>query len=173
MTEINTELWRPVVGFEGLYDVSNTGNIYSHRLKRNLVLSKDKIGYVRIGLQKTDRKSCKFYFVHRLVAEAFVPNPEHKPQINHKDENKTNNHANNLEWCSCVENMNWGTRNQRIGTSNTNNPLTSKRVVCVDTCKIYPSIAEASRQLKIGAANISACCRGRRKVAGGLKWQLI
>lgn len=167
------EIWRPIKDYEGLYDVSNLGNVYSYRLKRNLKLSKDKIGYIRIGLQKTDRKDVKLFYVHRLVAQAFIPNIENKPFINHKDENKQNNNVFNLEWCTIEENMNYGTRNKRIGKSNKNSVYFSKKIRCIDTNTIYPSISEASRQTKIPSSNICKCYKGEREIAGGYKWELI
>lgn len=167
------EIWKPIKNFEGLYDISNKGNIYSHRKKRNLILSLEKNGYVRVGLQKTNRKDVRFFYVHRLVAEAFIPNIENKPFINHKDENKQNNNVSNLEWCTTKENMNYGTRNERIGNKNKNSLYFSKKIRCIDTNTIYPSISEASRQTKIPSSNICKCYKGERKVAGGYKWELI
>ena len=167
------EIWKPIKNFEGIYDVSNLGNVYSYRLKRNLKLSVDKIGYVRICLQKTNRKDAKRYYVHRLVAEAFIQNIKNKQFINHKDENKTNNCIDNLEWCTAKENMNYGTRNKRIGLSNKNSVYFSKKIKCIDTNIVYPSMSEASRQTGICLPNICKCCKGERKVAGGYKWELI
>lgn len=167
------EIWKPIKNYEGIYDVSNFGNVYSYRLKRNLKLSKDKIGYIRIGLQKINRTDVKLFYVHKLVAQAFIPNPLNKPFINHKDENKANNNVNNLEWCTIQENINYGTRNERIGKSNTNSIYFSKKVMCIDTKQIYPSLSEASRQTGIPISNISKCCSGTRRIAGGYKWATI
>ena len=165
--------WEPIHGFGGAYEISNTGQVYSHRKNRVLKLSTDKFGYLRVSLQKHNRKDKKLYFVHRLVAEAFIPNIENKPYVNHKDEQKNNNCAENLEWCSHKENMNYGTRNLRIALSNTNNPITSKKVLCVETSKVFPSINEAQRQLHIYATNITKCCKGKRPHAGGFSWTFI
>lgn len=167
------EKWKPVKGFEGIYEVSNIGNVYSHRLKRKLKLSLDNIGYVRIGLCKTNRYDMKFVYVHRIVADAFIDNPLKKQFINHKDENKNNNCIENLEWCTHKENMNSGTRNKRISMHNKNHKCRSKKVVCVNTGIEYPSIMEAQRKTKIWASNIYKCCINERKSAGGYKWQMI
>ena len=167
------EIWKPVKGFEGLYEVSNIGNVYSHRLKRNLMLSADKLGYIRIGLERTNRKDIKNFYVHRLVANAFIENPHNKPFINHKDENKKNNSVENLEWCTHKENMNYGTRNNRISINNKNHPCRSKKVICLNTGVVYPSIMEAQRKTLVWATNIYKCCINERKSAGGYKWQMI
>lgn len=128
------EVWKDVKDYEGLYQVSNLGNVKSleryahtsntrynkHRLLRERILKpgKNKDGYSVVVL----RKDCKgkSYYIHRLVAEAFLPNPHNLPEINHKDENKENNHVDNLEWCTHIYNGNYGTinirkRNQRLG----------------------------------------------------------
>lgn len=115
------EVWKDVPGYEGLYKVSSYGKVMS--LKKNLfgkyvdcekllTPSEDKDGYLRLSLVK-DKKEKKF-MVHRLVAMAFIDNPENLPQINHKDEIKTNNSVDNLEWCTEEYNCNYGTRNDRI-----------------------------------------------------------
>ena len=108
----------------GLYQVSNLGNVKSlskfHKTKNGYYSKEHNIkqfynerGYAMVGISKEWKK--KKIFVHRLVVETFLPNPNNLPQVNHKDENKNNNCVNNLEWCTCKYNCNYGTRNQRIG----------------------------------------------------------
>lgn len=102
--ENHTEIWKPVAGYEGVYEVSNFGNVknVATNKERKLLLNKD--GYVEIVLCKDNvRKAVR---VHRLVAEAFVPNPDNKPEVNHKDFDKANNHPENLEWATRKENVN-------------------------------------------------------------------
>lgn len=115
------EIWRPVVGYEGLYEVSNTGRVRSldrydsnnHFLKgRILKLCADKDGYLNVGLSLGNK--VKKYKVHRLVAEAFIPNPYNLPQVNHRDEDKTNNRVENLEMCNAKYNSNYGSRKDRV-----------------------------------------------------------
>lgn len=119
------EMWKDILGFEGLYQVSNLGNI--RRLKRILetkrkdstcypVILKCKTssdGYRDVMLSRSDAKSC-YLRVHRLVATAFIPNPENKPLVNHKDVNKLNNNASNLEWCTSRENIIHAFKNNRM-----------------------------------------------------------
>ena len=114
------EIWKDVKGFEGLYLVSSFGRVkrvehesrqrnYGERIKKT---GKDKDGYITVMLYKgRKQKLCK---VHRLVAEAFIPNPTKLPMINHKDETRENNSVSNLEWCDSTYNNNYGTRNQRL-----------------------------------------------------------
>ena len=121
---MNEEIWRPIEGYEGLYEVSNLGRVRSldryvkgkgksYRLHKGKVLSsaKDTIGYLFVILHCNGK--CKTIRVHRLVAEAFIPAVEGLSEVNHKDEDKTNNRVENLEWCSHKYNMNFGTRNIR------------------------------------------------------------
>ena len=110
-------------------------------------------------------KSCKSYYIHRLVAEAFIPNPKNLPFINHKDENKQNNCVDNLEWCTQKYNINYGTSlKKRID-------LMGKPVICMETGKRYKSALEAGKQIGINYKHICDCCRGRRKTTGGYHWE--
>lgn len=107
------EIWRDIPGYEGKYQVSNTGEIRSLKFGKIKILKQytDKCGYNFLILSENGKR--KNYFVHRSVAMTFIPNPNNLPQVNHKDENKANNCVDNLEWCSRKYNMNYGTRNER------------------------------------------------------------
>jgi hypothetical protein len=111
------EIWKPVPGFEGLYEVSTEGAVRSlpgkktHSKGRTLRLTANSYGYLVVGLRKDGK--AKQFTVHRLVAMTFIPNPLELPQVNHKDEDKTNNHVENLEWCDAKYNCNWGTWRER------------------------------------------------------------
>ena len=158
------EVWRDVHGYEGLYKVSDKGNIYSvRRLNsrgykcggRVLTPTYNENGYLIIGLCKNGIKKSKR--VHRLVAEAFVPNHNSYLEINHKDENKTNNNVENLEWCTREYNMNHGTRNARASQTQ------SKKVKAVNVesgeVLIFISVREAGNK-GYDQGNVSRACRG-------------
>lgn len=105
------EIWKPILGYENLYNISNLGNVFSIQSKRNIKPTKNSKGYLIVGLCKNKkRKSC---LVHRLVAEAFIDNPNKFPEINHKDENPLNNTITNLEWCTHKYNMNYNNLGKR------------------------------------------------------------
>lgn len=182
-----TEEWRDIKGYEDLYQVSNLGRVRSldryeffslgKRFRKGIIIksSEDKNGYNRVSLTKDGKQ--KFFFVHRLVAEAFIPNPNNLPFINHKDEVKYNNCVDNLEWCTHEYNMNYGNRLQKCSKSLTNRRDLSKSVLqfTLDGTFVaeYPSTMEAERMLGVNHSSISACCRGKKylKTVGGYKWR--
>ena len=174
------EEWKKIKGYEGKYQVSNEGRIKSlgnNKTRKEKVLkpAKNKDGYLFVKLYK----NCEYkkYFIHRLVATAFISNPNNLPQVNHKDEDKTNNNVNNLEWCNAKYNVNYGTRNERVAHKlsklNINNPKRSKKVLCIETNIIYESVNEAARQTKIDCGGISRACNGKLKTAGGYYWKYV
>ena len=190
MTDI--EVWKTAVYdgeiYEGLYKVSNLGRIlsldYNHTGKPVLMNPfETPNGYLRVGLWKNEkRKDC---LVHRLVAFTFLDNPEGKPQVNHKDEDKTNNFVflnedgtvnkekSNLEWKTPKENSNHGTRNERISKAMTNGKL-SKPVIQLslsgDLIREWPSVAECERN-GFNQGYVAACCRGVYESAYGFRWE--
>lgn len=183
------EIWKDIKGYEGLYQVSNLGRVKHLEFARpnpltgGVSITKERIlkqrltpfGYHAVLLSKNGKK--QWHFVHRLVAEAFIsnPDPDNLPIINHKDENKVNNCVDNLEWCDHLYNSNYGTRNKRLSKTKTNNTYNTKPVLCVETGIIYPSIREAARQTNIPNAHISACCLNKPhyKTAGGYHWRHV
>lgn len=106
------EVWKDIEGYEGRYKISNLGNIYTYLRDKQMVPNQCRKGYLRI-LLRDSQGNRKSYAVHRLVAQAFIPNPEDKPQVNHIDENKTNNRVDNLEWVTNKENAIHGTKIKR------------------------------------------------------------
>lgn len=167
---------KEIKGLEGRYEIWSDGTVWSLITNKKLspYLSKSKknnIGYMRIKL--TDANGIrKDYFIHRLVAEHFIPNPENKTQVNHIDENTLNNEMENLEWMTPKENINYGNRTKKASLSQTNGKKSKIVYMCdKDTHKIlkeFPSVNEAYRQT--GCSNISSCCLGKLKQAGGYYW---
>ena len=166
------EIWKNIEGYE-LYKVSNYGRVKSLKFEKERILKpgKNKCGYLRVNLFKYGKRNC--FSVHRLVAIAFIPNTLNLPQVNHKDENKENNCAWNLEWCNEKYNTNYGTRNKNASKSLINNNKLSKKVICVETNIVYPSSHEAERQTGIFQQNIISCCKGRLKSTGKLHWKYV
>lgn len=167
------EIWRDIEGFGDCYQVSNRGIVKSLKFGKERIMKarKNKSGYLSVVLYKDGKK--KQLIVHRLVAQAFIPNPYNLPQVNHKDEIKSNNMVENLEWCSRSYNINYGSRTKRMVESNTNHPKKSKQVLCVETGKIYPSTNQVQRELGFYQTNISAACLGKYKQAYGFHWRYI
>lgn len=175
-----TEEWRNIEGYEGLYQVSNLGRVKSlERMCRNknglrvvkeriMKNSKNSQGYYEVRLTKNGVG--KLHLVHRLVAHAFIPNKNNLQQVNHKDETRTNNCVENLEWCTQIYNLSYGTRNRRIGVKNTNHPSFSKKVLCVETGELFPSTMEAQRKYGINSSHIVQCCKGKEETCGGYHW---
>lgn len=164
------EIWKDILGYEGLYQVSNFGRVKSLKFgkERILKLTKDKDGYLIVNLYKNNKS--KTFKVHRLVAEAFIPNPDNLPQVNHKDEDKSNNIVSNLEWCDVKYNQNYGTRNKRIGKSNTNGKR-SKTVLQYTLDGKFVREWESYRECKRNGFNhVSECCRGKLKSCEGFIW---
>ena len=175
MTEMNEE-WRDAVGYEGLYKVSNKGEVkslnYNHTRKEKILKpGKNKRGYLSVALFKNGKmKNMK---IHRLVCEAFLPNPNNLPQVNHKDENPSNNNVENLEYCDARYNINYGSRNQKVSKAQINDKKKSKAVMCVETGVIYQSIRDIQRKFGYNQSYISKCCRDIYKQAYGYSWQYV
>jgi len=175
----DSEVWKDIKGFEGLYQVSNMGRmkILAHNNKRGykrkgkiMKLSLNAYGYKQVGISKNDKHYTRR--VHRLVAQAFIPNPNNYPIINHKDEVKTNNKVSNLEWCTVEYNNNYGTRNARGSITKTNG-LRCKKVAQLDKkgnlIKVWISSADAGRH-GYNQSDVSACCYGLKEQHKGYFW---
>jgi hypothetical protein len=179
------ELWKEVAGFEGIYKVSNTGKVVAHektiiRGKGNclsirqpemeLKPTKDKWGYYGVNLWKGGKNTRKK--VHRLVAEAFLPNPNNLRYINHKDEDKANNSVENLEWCTSSYNNTYGSRvdRMRLAKFKPVEQLTKDGKVVAR----FESLMQAEAITGIKASNISKVAKGGIygfNTAGGYKWR--
>ena len=150
---------RDVAGFEGLYAVTSCGKVWSYRSKKFLKPAATHGGYLQVFLYADGKRhNC---YVHRLVAEAYIPNPLGLPQINHLNEIKADNYVNNLEWVTSKENCNYGTRNERQSRAQ------SRPVYCVELDKVFYGVNAAARELGLQNACISRCCQGTQKTTGG------
>ena len=157
------EQWKAIAGYEGLYEVSDLGMVRSLKFGKERILKPGKThsGYLLVNLCKDGHT--KPILVHRLVAEAFIQNPNNLETINHKDEVKTNNVASNLEWMSIADNIRYSV---------------NKSVQMFDkkTCELlatFPSTIEAERVTGIDHSHISKCCNGKLKSAGGYVWKYL
>lgn len=155
------EKMKPIAGYEGLYSATEDGQIWSHRSNKFMKPGKHPSGYSKVNLTKDGVSHT--YYIHRLVAETFIPNPDNLPQINHLDENKENNAVSNLQWCTAAINNNYGTRNARI----------SKKVRCVETGEEFKSIGEAARAINYTQANISIALTQPGRTCAGYHWEYI
>ena len=180
MQTYENEIWKDIPGYEGYYQASNNGRIRS--LPRKIRQMKSKTYYVRnfkgkilrsrlqnsnyhvVWLSKEGKISVQL--IHRLVAQTFMPNIGNKPCINHKNGNKSDNRADNLEWCDYSYNIKHSHR--IMGRKKTTKPI-----ICVELNREYKSQTEASEELGIKRACISHALNGRSKTAGGYAWRFI
>lgn len=199
------EEWKNIKGYEGLYQVSNEGRVKGlarevefrggvrHQPERLLKPARNSWGYLFVCLCKNGKQ--KMYSVHRLVASAFIDNPDNLPQVNHKDECKTNNCVENLEYCTAEYNCNYGTHNQKASEATKGIPrpwvTEALKGVYNTKCSIpvemlskqgefirkFPSAHEAERWLRVNGfpsasvGNINSCCKGKLKSCYGFKWR--
>lgn len=163
------EIWKNIKDYDGLYQVSNLGNIKNFKNNKILNGYYDKDGYKRICLYN---KGKRYYpFVHRIVAETFIPNPDNLPCINHKNEIKDDNVISNLEWCTIKYNNNYGNRNKKISINN--RKKVAQYSLNMNLIKKFNSITEASKEIKTSTSHISGCCKGKYKTVKGYIWKYI
>ena len=185
--EESKEEWRPIAGYEWLYEVSNLGNVdslnnYRRKQKRlRMVVSLDRNGYCQVLLSKKNKAKC--YKIHRLVAMAFIPNPNNLPCINHKDEDKHNNFVyinedgsldlekSNLEWCTVKYNNNYGTRKKRL-SEKISFPVI-QLTLDGKYIKKFNSITEAAKATYSRCSDIGYVCRGKMEQTNGFKWMYV
>lgn len=177
------EIWKNIKEYED-YQVSNLGRVKSLKFGKEIIMSQitDRKGYLCVKLCKNGKH--KKFSVHRLVAEAFIPNPNNYPQVNHKDENKQNNCVENLEYCTNEYNHNYGTAIERAAEKiKGRTDIVEKRVakllkpiqqIDLETgivLKEWPSIIEVKRKLGYHQSSIISCLKGRTKKSYGYKWK--
>lgn len=172
---MKNEIWKPIVGFENLYEISNYGRVKSLPKKRGRFIQKGKIlklkikktGYQYIDLHKNGIN--KTFSVHRLVALTFIPNPENLPCVNHKDETRINNYVENLEWCTHKYNTNYGTCHKKTEIKR------KKAVLQFDKnnnfIKEWDSAKDVENNLNIASSSICHVCKCKLKTAGGFIWK--
>lgn len=176
------EIWKEIKNFENYYEISNKGRLRSkdriirngqgNYLKKGQIVKPIKCtnGYLEYALKKNGKY--KIFLAHRLIATYFIPNPDNKPEVNHLDEDITNNCVENLEWCTSKENANYGTRNKRCKE---NNKKQCKPIIQLDLkgnrIKEYKTIGDASREVKGDISAIIRVCKGRQKTAYNYIWQ--
>ena len=182
---MSEERWKWYQGYEGLYQVSTRGRVRGvdrwvigrdgkKRFFKGRILKpcRDKDGYLEVNLYLDGK--LRTFKIHRMVAETFKPNPENKPQVFHRDEDKTNCSVENLSWASAKETANWGTRTKRSAASRLNGSC-SKPVEAIDpkTGEVvleFPSTKEAGRN-GFNQGAVSACCLGKHRIHSGLEWR--
>ena len=168
------EQWLDISGYEGLYQISNFGRVKSFYFKNPRILKPHKVkGYSNVELYKNKKK--KQCYIHRLVMENFCPIENMNVlDVNHKDEDKSNNHISNLEWMTHKDNLNYGSRAEKARMKmQGKNSSRSKKVRCIEKDVIYEALREVERQLGIPATNISKACKGKIKTAGGYHWEYV
>lgn len=174
------EIWKDIIDYEGLYQVSNLGRVKSlakfcgHRPQKEKILKQQDLrGYKIVTLCKNS--ILKRFQVHRLVGLAFIDNPQNKPCINHKDENRSNNNSSNLQWVTWKENTNYC--NCIKNSLNKRKPILQKKygqkVKCIEKNIIFNSLKDAAKWCNGCWSVISACVRGKTKTAYGYRWQKI
>lgn len=159
-----SEIRRKILNFPR-YEVTEEGDVYN---QNGLKLKQEKTrnGYLRVSLSDGKNKH-KRMSVHRLVAEAFIPNPNNLPQVDHKNEIKTDNHVSNLRWVTPLENL----EHSRIIEKASKAKFTKIR--CITTGEIFSSIKEACETYGLSHSNIVSCCNGRRNKCGGMEWEYV
>ena len=168
------EIWKPIENFNN-YEISNLGNVRNITTGKALKGFDDGWGYLQVRLYKAGKGYTKF--IHRLVAENFIPNPENYLCVNHRDEDKVNNAVSNLEWCSHEYNNNYGTRNERIGEAMLGEKNhKAKKVKCIETNEIFNSTADAARKYGLERCAVSNAANPNNtyhKKAAGFTWCYI
>ena len=159
---------KEIAGYEGLYSITKDGRVWGHKRKKFLSPGSDKYGYLKVNLCKDGKLKPKL--IHRLVAEAYIPNPNNLPEVNHINEDKTKNEVSNLEWCTRSYNINYGTCIPRRASH------LYKAVYCVELDRTFESIARASAELGIKRNNISYSLNRRVKSkpgSGEYTWRFV
>ena len=178
------EVWKDINGFEGIYQISDKGNIRS--LDRKIICSNGSVRFQRVSEIKPyiNKQGYRTVVLHnngkhkmcricRLVAETFIQNPQNLPQVNHKDENKGNDEKENLEWCTCLYNLTYKNLHHRRNNKNNKKSKPVAQFKDGKIIKVFPSIREVERVLGFQNGNISQCCNGKTKTSYGYEWSYL
>lgn len=169
------EKWRKIRGYN--YSVSSLGRIKSHKTNDTMMLKLDRYGYPKVNLSKDGKR--KTFSVHKLVAKAFIPNPKHKPQVNHLSGNKMDNAVSNLEWCTRKENIEHAIRIGLIKTKPKNlKPKkeigwNKRKIRIIETGECFDSIVSCSKSINGRSKSISEVLGGRKKTHRGFHFEYI
>lgn len=156
---------KDIIGYENRYAVTEDGRVYSYKHQKFLKPYKQPNGYLVVHFYKDGKNH--LFLVHRLVAQAYIANPNNWPQVNHIDEDKTNNSVENLEWVSVNLNINHGTRNNTVAKKR------SRPILCSELNKTFENAKQAATELGISRCNICSCLTGKRKTAAGYHWKYV
>ena len=156
------EQWKDIAGYEGRYQVSTKGRLKNSTTGIILKTFTCGSGYLEIILTKKGKRQPKL--IHRLVAEAFIPNPESKREVNHKDGDKHNNDVSNLEWATPSE-------NQKHSRAVLGNKSFQRRVLCVELHRTFDSLTSAAKELGLKKPLVWKCCNGKQVTTGGYHWR--
>lgn len=169
-------MWKDIKGYEGIYQVNENGVVRNITSGLELKQHKSKYGYMLVYLWKNNKG--KTYRAHRLVAEAFIPNPQNKPQVNHIDCDRTNNNVSNLEWVTNQENHDWSVRlgrrvmrddwREKIIATRKRKPVIGKSITTGEIIRF--NSVRAVEDFGIDTKSVIDCCKGRRKTAHGYSW---
>ena len=175
---MSEEIWKDIEGYEGIYQVSSFGRVrsldryiqpYTHFCRGRILKPRKRPTYLSVKLSNEGILKCMY--VHRLVAHAFIPNPNNLSDINHKDEDKTNNRVDNLEWCTHKYNINYGTAKERIRNSMPNKKVVIQMSLQGEFIAEYPSVTDAAKAINVSRKSIYRYCQGKRIASCGYKWK--
>lgn len=178
------EIWKDIQGYEGLYQVSNLGQVkslakfkgtnYKQFIAERIMKQKDNgFGYLTVGIRRSGKSTTTY--IHRLVAQAFIPNPDNLPEVNHIDGNKLNNAADNLEWCDRAENERHAYKSglKKVGEGNVLSKKIAQYTLDGVLVKTYPNARFVKKELGYEDSVIRRCARRVIETVYGFKWQYI
>ena len=173
-----TEIWKTIEKYENTYEVSNVGRVRNMKTGKYITPKHNNRGYVQIRLSRNGK--VEHWLLHRLVAVTFIKNPDGLPQVNHKDENKDNNSAENLEWCTNLYNRHYGSGYARSVAKHDYGNLAEQNRKLIEQydrqgklLNVWKGLRSAEIATGVEESNIRRCCYGRGKSAGGYVWKYV